>query len=79
MRQHLLHRRILMLTVRMPDGDQKKKRSLKRQRWDALGYVTAAGLICASLIISWDSPFWWVPVVVEVWWFWAATSQDWGE
>ena len=65
-----------MLTIQMPDGD-KKTRSLKRRRWEALGYVVAAGLIMASLIIAWDKKVWFVPIIVELWWFWAAASQDW--
>lgn len=66
-----------MLTVQMPDGHDKKTRSLRRRRWEALGYVVAAGFILASIVISWDKQVWFVPVIVEVWWFWAATSQDW--
>lgn len=68
-----------MLTIQMPEGhDKKKGRSLTRRRWEALGYVVAAGLIFASIYISFDSPhWWWVAVLVEAWWFWAAASQDW--
>ncbi len=66
-----------MLTIWTPGDQDGKKRSLTRRRWEALGYVTAAGFIFASIIISWDSHWWWVPVVAEAWWFWAAISQDW--
>jgi len=65
-----------MLTVRMPDNG-KKKTSPTRVLWEAIGYVVAAGLILTSVIIAYDSAWWWVPVVVEVWWFWAAMTKDW--
>lgn len=68
---------VTMLTIWMPENRQKKTRSPKRIMWEAIGYVTAAGFIMASLIIAYDSPWWFVPVIVEVWWFWAAISQDW--
>ena len=65
-----------MLTIWMPDN-KKKKTSPTRILWDAIGYVVAAGLILASVIIAYDSAWWWVPVIVEAWWFWAAISKDW--
>lgn len=62
-----------MLTIHMPDDKDKRK----RQRRYALGYVTAGILIIAATLAAWSSNLWFLPVVLEVWWFWAITDHDW--
>lgn len=60
-----------MLTIHMPDDKDKRK----RQRRYALGYVTAGILIIAATLAAWSSNLWFLPVVLEVWWFWAITDH----
>lgn len=62
-----------MLTIHMPDHDEKRK----RQRRDALGYVIAGMIIITSVFLAYDTPFWFVPLAVEAWWLWAVYSREW--
>lgn len=60
-----------MLTIQMPDG-HKDPHAKRRVR--AIGYLISGLIIMVCLFISYNSRWWFIPVIVDWWWVWASLT-----